>query len=181
MSLRFTFPEDTISIEEEVFNDLTSELTHTIGQLSTRDENDCKMWRLAPGRYRVYGLTDSQMAASREILTPRHSSTCTMQSPLPTDVKVKVEPGPQTLLLAKVKVEPDIFNSVNTLSLDDNDDSPRRSTPLVPSPPNPSILSKSLVVVSNKCPPLQPPSSCVCVSIVDCLKKLATRQGRKIS
>ena len=50
LSLRFTFLENTISIEEEIFDDLTFELTHTIGQLSIRDENDCKMWRLAPGR-----------------------------------------------------------------------------------------------------------------------------------
>ena len=178
LSLRFIFLEDTISIEEEVFDDLTFELTHTIGQLSIRDENDCKMWRLAPGRYRVYGLTDSQMAASTEILTPSRSSTCTMHTPLPTDVKVKVEPGPKTPLLAKVKVEPGTFNSVITLSSDD-DDSPRRSTPLVPSPPNHSVQSKSPVVVSDKCLPLQPPSSCVCVSIVDCLKKLATRPGKK--
>ena len=60
LSLRFIFLEGAISIEEEFFGDFTYELTHTIGQLSIRDENDCKMWRLAPGRYRVYELTDSQ-------------------------------------------------------------------------------------------------------------------------
>ena len=59
LSLRFNFLEDTISIEEEVFDDLMSEISHTFGQLSIHDENDCKMWRLAPGKYRVYGLTDS--------------------------------------------------------------------------------------------------------------------------
>ena len=143
LSFRFIFLEDTINIEDEVIDDLTCELTHTIGQLFIRDENDCKMWRLAPGTYTVYGLTNSQMTTSTEILTPSRSSTCTMHTPFPTHVKVKVQPGPKNPLLTKVKVESGIFNSVITLSSDD-DDSSRRATPLVPSPPT-LLLGQSLL------------------------------------
>ena len=59
LSLRFGFREDTISVEEDIFDDLTSELTHTLGRLSQRDENNNLFWSLYPGIYRVYGLTNS--------------------------------------------------------------------------------------------------------------------------
>jgi hypothetical protein len=78
LSLRFNFKEDTNSVEEEIFDDLTSELSNTVGQFSIFDERNCKSWRPAPRRYRVYGLIDFQMAASTEIITPCRSSTCTV-------------------------------------------------------------------------------------------------------
>ena len=114
LSLRFNFREDTISVEEDIFDDLTSDVTHTIGRLSHRDENNNLFWSLNPGSYRVYGLTDSQMAASTEILTPRCSSTCTIQTLLPRDVKVKLEPGLETPIVENVRIQ-----SVITLSLDE--------------------------------------------------------------
>lgn len=40
LSLRFHFKEDTINIEEEIFDDVTCKLTHTVGQLSMRDDNN---------------------------------------------------------------------------------------------------------------------------------------------
>jgi hypothetical protein len=98
LSLRFSFQQKTINVEEEVFDKVTSELTHTIAMLSNTDESSGRFWKLGPGRYRVYGLTDSHISASTEILTPRRSSTCTIQTPLPTGVKVKVEPGTQPVI-----------------------------------------------------------------------------------
>jgi hypothetical protein len=74
LSVRFGFREDTIIVDEDIFDAVTLELTHTLGQVSQRDENNNLFWSLHPGSYRVYGLTDSQMAASTEILTPRESS-----------------------------------------------------------------------------------------------------------
>ena len=47
-------------------------------------------WRLTPGKYRVYGLTISQMAVPKQLQTPRRSSSCIM--PIPSQVRVKVEP-----------------------------------------------------------------------------------------
>ena len=73
----------------------------------------------------MYGLTDSQMAASTEIVTPRNSSTCTIQTPLPRDVKVKLEPGLDTPIVENSTVE-----SVITLSSDD-EVSPTKSPPQV--------------------------------------------------
>ncbi len=48
LSLRFHFREDSISIEEEIFDDVTAEVTHTLGQPSVRDENNLLQWRLFP-------------------------------------------------------------------------------------------------------------------------------------
>jgi hypothetical protein len=36
LSLRFNFREDTLYVEEEVFDDLTGELSHAVAQLSTK-------------------------------------------------------------------------------------------------------------------------------------------------
>jgi hypothetical protein len=41
------------------------------------------------GRYRVYGMSDSVMAASMELVTPHHSSTGTIQLTPATHVKVE--------------------------------------------------------------------------------------------
>ena len=114
LSLWFGFREDTISVEENIFDDLTSELTHMIGRLSQRDKSNNLFWSLYPDSYRVYGLTDSQMAASTEILTPRCSSTCAIQILLPRDVKVKLEPGLDMPIVENVRVQ-----SVITLSSDE--------------------------------------------------------------
>ena len=146
LSLRFNFQEDSISVEEEIFDDLTSELSHTVGQLSISDESNCRSWRLAPGRYRVYGLTDSQMAASTEILTPRRSSTCTVQNPLPSNVTVKVEPGLENPHLENIQLETGTINPIITLSSDE-DSSPPKTTRFVSASSNPPVQSKSPAVV----------------------------------
>ena len=126
LSIRFGFREDTIIVDEEIFDVVTSELTHTLGRVSQIDEHNNLFWSLHPGSYRVYGLTDSQMDASTEILTPRNSSTSTIQTPLPRDVKVKLEPGLETTpIVEKVR-----FQSVITLSSDE-EASPTKVPPKV--------------------------------------------------
>ena len=178
LSLRFNFQEDSISVEEEIFDDLTSELSHTVGQLSISDDNNCRSWRLAPGRYRVYGLTDSQMAASTEILTPRRSSTCTVQNPLPSNVVVKVEPGLENPHLENIEVEPRSINPIITLSSDE-DSSPPNTTRLVSASSNPPVHPKSPVVVLPDSRTSPSPGSNECDSVVACLKKLAHMPGKK--
>ena len=158
LSLRFGFREDTIIVDEDVFDVVTSELTHTLGRVSQRDENNNLFWSLHPGRYRVFGLTDSQMAASTEILTPRNSSTCTIQTPLPRDVKVKIEPGLETPIVENVRVP-----SVITLSSDE-EGSPTKPPPqIVPGVNAPKVYLLSLDTVS----------------ILPLLKQLATMPGKK--
>jgi hypothetical protein len=158
LSSRFGFSENTINVEEDIFDVVTSELTHTLGRISHRDENNNMFWTLHPGSYRVYGLTESQMAASTEILTPGSSSTCTIQTPMPRDVKVKLEPGLETPIVENSRVE-----SVITLSSDDD---------VSPTKPPPQV------VVGGDAPKVYPLSQDT-VSIVPLLKKLAGMPGRK--
>jgi hypothetical protein len=159
LSLRFGFREDTIIVDEDVFDVVTSEFTHTLGRFSQRDENINLFWSLHPGRYRVFGLTDSQMVASTEILTPRNSSTCTIQTPLPRDVKVKLEPGLDTPIVENVR-----FQSIVTLSSDE-EGSPTKAPPKV--------------IVRGNAPTLNPLSQDT-VSILPLLKQLAGMPGKKI-
>jgi hypothetical protein len=158
LSIRFGFREDTIVVDEEIFDVVTSELTHTIGLVSQRDDNNNLFWSLHPGIYRVYGLSDSQMAASTEILTPRNSSTFTIQTSLPRDVKVKLEPGVETPIVENVR-----FQSVVTLSPDE-EGSPTKAPPKV--------------IVSANAPTLKPLSQDT-VSILPLLKQLATMPEKK--
>jgi hypothetical protein len=89
-SLRFQFREVTIFVEEEVFDDQTSLLSHAVGQ--TRGENDVgTLWLLKPGKYRVYGVPESVLDCSTELLTPRESSTVSIERPVLS--RVKIEPG----------------------------------------------------------------------------------------
>ena len=158
LSLRFGFREDTIVVDEDIFDVVTSELTHTLGRVSQRDEKNNLFWSLHPGSYRVYGLTDSQMVASTELFTPRSSSTCTIQTALPRDVKVKLEPGLETPIVENVR-----FQSVLTLSSDEE---------VSPTKPPPQVI------VGGNVPKVYPLSQDT-VSIVPLLKQLATMPGRK--
>jgi hypothetical protein len=99
------------------------------------------------------------MAASTEILTPRSSSTCTIQTPLPRDVKVKLELGLETPIVKNVRVQ-----SVITLSSNEEG-----------SPSKP----QSQVIVDGIAPKVYPLSQ-ETISILPLLKQLPTRRGRKI-
>jgi hypothetical protein len=105
LNSRFGFKEDTIVVDEDIFDVVTSEFIHTLACISHRDENNNMFWTLHSGSYRVYGLTKSQMAASTEILTPRSSSTCTIETPMSRDVKVKLEPSLETPIVKNSRVE----------------------------------------------------------------------------
>jgi hypothetical protein len=158
LSIRFGFREDTIIVDEDIFDVVMSELTHTLGRVSQRDENNNLFWSLPPGSYRVYGLTDSQMAASTEILTPRNSSTCTIKTPLPRDVKVKLEADLETPIVENVR-----FQSVITLSSDE-EGSPAKVPPKV--------------IVSGNTPTLNHLSHDT-ISILPFLKQLSRMPGKK--
>lgn len=94
LSLRFQFREDALYVEEEVFDNDSGILLHAIGQLHST--NDAGMfWSLKPGKYRAYGLPDSVMPASTKILTPRQSSTVSIDPFVP--IQVKVEPDHHTI------------------------------------------------------------------------------------
>ena len=106
----------------------------------------------------MYGLTDSQMAASTKILTPRSSFTYTIQTPLSRDVKVKLEPGLETPIVENVRVQ-----SVITFSSNEE-----------VSPTKP----QSQVIVDGIAPKVYPLSQ-ETISIILLFKQLATRPGKK--
>jgi hypothetical protein len=94
LSLRFQYREVTIFVEEEVFDDHIGIVSHAVRQ--TRVENDDgSFWLLKPGKYRVYGVSESMFECSTELLTPRESSTISIERPLLS--KVKIEPGLNTI------------------------------------------------------------------------------------
>jgi hypothetical protein len=82
LGLRFQMSEDFMFIDEEVYDAQSGDLIHTIGQ-SPACDGPSKQWLLNAGRYRVYGVSDSVMAASTELVTPHRSSlpTAPLQAP----------------------------------------------------------------------------------------------------
>jgi hypothetical protein len=97
LSLRFQLKVDSLHIDEEVYDSGSGELSHTIGQLPVCN-GDGKHWLLGPGRFRLYGLSESVMAATTILATPLSLPSCTIQTPLTS--RMKVEPGlhPVTIL-----------------------------------------------------------------------------------
>jgi hypothetical protein len=69
LSLRFGLSEDFMFLDEEVYDIESGNLINTIEQSPVCDE-DSKEWLLRPGRFRVYGVSESVMAASTELVTP---------------------------------------------------------------------------------------------------------------
>ena len=79
--MRFQFRDVTIFVEEEVFDDQTGLVSPAVRQ--TRGENDVgSFWLLKPGKYRVYGVSESVLECSTELLTTRESSTISIERPL---------------------------------------------------------------------------------------------------
>ena len=159
LSLRFQLSEDFMFIDQEVYDANSGDLTHTIGQSPICDGGS-KHWLLNVGRYRVYGVGNSVMAASTELLTPNRSSTGTVQ--LTATTGIKLEPVDELI----------------TFLSDDSDD----NSPTVVLPMNSPLVNSSLVESSQKSPsPLShqsphvvcPTSSC----IVDSLKRIRAIKG----
>jgi hypothetical protein len=88
LGLRFQMSEDFMFIDEEVYDAQSGDLIHTIGQ-SPACDGPSKQWLLNAGRYRVYGVSDSVMAATTELVTPHQPSTGTVQLTHATRVKVE--------------------------------------------------------------------------------------------
>ena len=153
--------QSSLWVESEVFNPITSLLSHSMPESSICSDNLC-VWNLLPGKYRVYGLSESQFAASTQFHTPRRSSLCTITAPYP--VKVKVEPA-----------DVDVIE----LSKSSNGDVP---TQKLVEPSHPSQCPSSPSYSSSPPRPFHPPSVIqpgASGCIVDCLWRLASMPGRK--
>jgi hypothetical protein len=71
-----------------VYDAQFGDLIHTISQFPVCD-GASKQWLLNAKRYRVYGVSDSVMAATTELVIPHRSSTFTVQLTHATRVKVE--------------------------------------------------------------------------------------------
>jgi hypothetical protein len=96
LGLWFQLNIASLHIEEEVFESVSGDVTHTICQIPVCN-GDSKHWLLRPGRFRLYGLSESTMAASTELATPLLSPSCTNH--IPRSSRVKVEPGVESITI----------------------------------------------------------------------------------
>jgi hypothetical protein len=148
-------------LTKKFFDLVSGDVTHTIGQIPVYN-GDGKHWLLRHGRFRLYGLSESTMAAFTELATPLRSPSCTNHTPLSS----------------RVKVEPSV-ESITILNDDSDVSSPQDAMPTkccswnLPSQDvpyeSPDCTSRSVLQ-----PGLQLQSS-----VVDCLKRLcATKDFR---
>ena len=89
LGLWFQLNIASLQIDKEVFDQVSGDVTHTIGQIPMCNR-DGKHWLLRPGKFRLYGLSESNMAASIELATPLRSSSCTNHTLLSSKVKVRL-------------------------------------------------------------------------------------------
>jgi hypothetical protein len=80
LGLRFQLNIASLHIDKEVFDSVSGDVTHTIGQIPVCN-GDGRHWLLRPGRFRLYGLSESTMATSTELVTPLRSPSCTSSVP----------------------------------------------------------------------------------------------------
>ena len=71
ISIRFGLQDTSLLVESEVYDPHTFALSHTVPEVSKHSEDGSIIWTLKPGRYRVYGLTTSQMFIPTRLVTPR--------------------------------------------------------------------------------------------------------------
>ena len=96
LSIRFRMHIASLHLDEEVFDSVSGNATHTIGQISVGD-GDGKHWLLGPGRFKLYGFSESIMAASTELAPSLQSPACTNHTPVTS--RVKVEPGVESITI----------------------------------------------------------------------------------
>jgi hypothetical protein len=161
LGLRFQLNIASLHIDEEVFDSVSGDVTHTIGQIPMCN-GDGKHWLLGPGKFRLYGLSESTMAASTELAPSFRSLACTNHTPVSS----------------RVKIEP-VVESVTILSDDSDVSSPQDATPAKchsGNPPSQDLPNKSPACTSQTIlqPALQSQSS-----VLDCLKRLRFTKGSR--
>ena len=164
LSLRFQYRDVTIFVEEEVFDDQTGLVSHAVRQ--TRGENDVgSFWLLKPGKYRVYGVSESMLECSTELLTPKESSTVSIERPVLS--RVKIEPGLKTIY----ELSDDSDGDVEVL----------RSESKVQSSLSPQIVRKETtpLVSPSRNPGQSKVVSSPVVSIIHSLMRLGARKRSK--
>ena len=70
LSIRLSLIVTTIWVEREVFHSDTGLFVQTLHETSKLTDNGTVVWEFGVEKYRIYGLLDSQMGVSIEILAP---------------------------------------------------------------------------------------------------------------
>jgi hypothetical protein len=96
LGLRFQLNIASLDINEEVFDSVSGDVTHTHSQIPMCN-GDGKNWLLRPRRFRLYGLSESTMAVSTELAPSLRSPSCTNHTPLSS--RVKLEPGMESITI----------------------------------------------------------------------------------
>ena len=159
LSIRYGFDVDSLWLETDVVDPETRNVIYSIYVQPEMLDNNARVWKLKPGRYRVYGLSES-MNASTVLLTPRSSSTLCTEVPLL--YRVKIEPG--------VRVSIDLSDS--------SDDEGRPSLPPIRSSakrPSPSSSQDS----HRTTPLIIPSQSTKLKNILPSLRSLGSMPGSK--
>jgi hypothetical protein len=94
LSLRFQWNAMSLHIDKDIYDTKSGDLIHIISQ-SHVWIGDGIHWLLRPRRFRLYGLSESVMAAT--MTTPLSLPSCTIQTPFTS--KVKVELGLQSVTI----------------------------------------------------------------------------------
>jgi hypothetical protein len=97
LSLRFQLNTMSLHIDEDVYDTKSGDLIHTISQ-SPVCIGDGKHRLLKPGRFGLYGLSESVMAATTGLATPLSSPSCTIQTPFTSKLKVEVGPSQYSVM-----------------------------------------------------------------------------------
>ncbi len=127
-------------------------------------DNGSSVWKLAAGKYKVYGLPESRPHVSTEIHTHPYASASTFNTP--PAIRVNIEPGIHTVIY---------------FSDSSDGDEPVHSTPLVEpslSSLGPPSVTPPIVRLDPMCP-ITPFSSKPTLSILHCLRTLASMPDRK--
>jgi hypothetical protein len=91
LSIKFSLKTSTIWVEREIFHSDTGLLVQTLHETSKLTENGHVVWEIGAGKYRIYGLPNSQMGVSIEIFASHRSSTVALS--IPPVINVNTEPG----------------------------------------------------------------------------------------
>ena len=164
LSIRFSLKATTVWVEREVFHLDTRLLIKTLHETSKLTGNGNVVWELGAGKYRVYGLPDSQMGVSTKILASLRLSTSAFITP--PVIRVKTESGVDNAI--------DLYDSLNEdvpvqkVVVHDSDPLFPSASYVTPSPSHFVPLSPSVPSTSK------PPQT-----IVQCLCRLGSMSGSK--
>jgi hypothetical protein len=88
LEIQFQLNIASLYFDEEVFDSVSGDVTHTIGQIPMCN-GDGKHWLLRPGRFILYGLSESTMVATTELAPSLRFPSCTNHTHVPCRVKIE--------------------------------------------------------------------------------------------